>query len=71
MHSVTNRPIHIAQGTELHLHGILGESFTQTISEATAASQVKLYYDRRSVGLSVSVSGNHLAPATNFLSSFL
>jgi hypothetical protein len=29
-------------------------------------SQVKLYYDRRSVGQSVLVSGTHLEPATNF-----
>jgi hypothetical protein len=29
-------------------------------------SQVKLYYDRRSVGQSVVVSGTHLGPTTNF-----
>jgi hypothetical protein len=41
MHIATNRPIHIAQGTEFHLRGILRESFTQTIFEDMAASQVK------------------------------
>jgi hypothetical protein len=42
MRSATNRPLHIARGTELHLRGILRESFTPTISEAMAASQVIL-----------------------------
>jgi hypothetical protein len=32
MHRATNRPIHIAQDTEFHLHGMLRESFTQTKS---------------------------------------
>jgi hypothetical protein len=36
----------------------------------TDSSQVKLYYDRRSVGQSVLVSGTPFGPATNF-SSFL
>jgi hypothetical protein len=30
------------------------------------SSQIKLYYDRRSVGQSVLVSGTHLGPVTNF-----
>jgi hypothetical protein len=37
---------------------------------ADVSSQVKLYYDRRSVGKSVLVSGTNLGPAINFLPSF-
>jgi hypothetical protein len=35
-----------------------------------AKSKSKLYYDRRAVGQSVSVSGTHLGPATIFLNIF-
>jgi hypothetical protein len=31
--------------------------------------KIKVYYHRQSVGQSVLVSGTHLGPATNFLSS--
>jgi hypothetical protein len=34
-------------------------------------SQVELYYDGRSVGQSVVMSGTHLGPATNFFPFFL
>jgi hypothetical protein len=34
--------------------------------EGTYLQQSKLYYDRQSIGQSVSVSGTHLGPATNF-----
>jgi hypothetical protein len=37
---------------------------------STSVSKSKLYYDRRSVGQSVLVSGTHLGPGTNFSPSF-
>jgi hypothetical protein len=40
-------------------------------SQTTVSRQIKLYYDRRSVGQSVSVSGTHLGPVIDFLSFFL
>jgi hypothetical protein len=35
-------------------------------SKSNSKSKSKLYYDRRSVGQSLSVSGTHLGPTTNF-----
>jgi hypothetical protein len=47
--------------------GPVRKSYPRTLDDSC---QVKLYYDRRSVGQSVLVSGTHLAPATKFYPSF-
>jgi hypothetical protein len=39
--------------------------------QGTCTSEVKLYYDQRSVGQSILVSGTLFGPATNFSPSFL
>jgi hypothetical protein len=44
----------------------LFERLKQTSIIGPSKSQSKLYYDRRSFGHSVLVSGTHLGPATNF-----
>jgi hypothetical protein len=40
--------------------------YTSQVAYSVPALKSKLYYDRRSVGQSVLVSGTHLGPSTNF-----
>jgi hypothetical protein len=49
---------------------ILGQLDSNNNALRSKTRQVKLYYDRRSVGQAVLVSGTHLGPATNFFSFF-
>jgi hypothetical protein len=58
-------PVHISPRNRV------AQLYPRALGYSKSKSKSKLYYDRRSVGQSVLVSGTHLGPATNFSSSLI